>query len=243
LARLVPRGVKDATTDPATITRWFEAEPHANLGVAMGGALRLLALDSDPRNGGDASISDLVDVYGADWLQTFTVKTGGLGQHFIYRLPEGVEIHRGSIARGVDVKAAGGYLVAPPSVHVSGRRYEVQRNIYIAEAPAWLLEELNRPQNQPPTKIVNFQERRAATGDSAPRMFREGERNNGLRDVSYGYWMNGRAEDEADLIRQLLEVNAARCVPPLETPVVVEMAQRCARKFPRVELRQQGGAA
>jgi hypothetical protein len=144
LARLVPRSVKDATTDPETIRRWWASAPLANLSVAMGGPHRLLAVDVDPRAGGDASLCDLVEAHGDEWLETFTVRTGGNGHHFIFRLPEGVEVHRAKLAPGIDVKAKGGYLVAAPSAHASGRRYEVEKNTYAAEAPAWLVEELTR---------------------------------------------------------------------------------------------------
>jgi hypothetical protein len=243
LGRLAPNGCKSATTDEALITRWFEAEPHANLGIAMGGKLRLLAVDVDPRAGGDASLHDLIEAHGDAWLETFTVKTGGLGNHFLFRLPEDVEVHRAKIAPGVDIKAAGGFLVAPPSIHPNGNRYEVEKNTYIAAAPAWLVEELTRPADVQPTRVIDFQERRAASGHFGTRIFHEGERDNGLRDVAYGRWINGWAESEADLTEQLLEVNAARCVPPLDYAVVVEKAQRTARKFSRGEQRQQGGAA
>ncbi len=242
LARLTPRGVNDATTDPTIIRRWFTAEPRANLGAAMGGQLRLIALDIDPRNGGDASLCDLVEAHGSDWLNTLTIKTGGLGNHFLFRLPEGVEVHRGKLAPGVDVKAAGGYLVAPPSVHATGRKYEVERNMAVADCPAWLLQELTLEPGQSPGMAVNYQERREPSSSFSARTFLEGERNDGLRDVSYGRWRGGWATDEADLVQQLLEVNATRCVPPLETSTVIEMARRCARKFTPGE-RPQGVSA
>ncbi len=166
LARLVPNGVKDATTEPALIKRWFEAHPHANLAIAMGGVLRLIALDSDPRNGGDASVFDLVEAHGGEWLETHTVRTGGNGNHFIYRLPEGVEIHKGKIAPGIDVKAEGGYLVAPPSLHASGRSYEVEKNVDIAFASEWIIEELTRPADVQPKNMNSRWNVREALGNA-----------------------------------------------------------------------------
>jgi hypothetical protein len=240
LARFAKNGVKDATTDPAQIKKWFKAHPSANLAIAMGGALRLIALDSDPRNGGDASVCDLVEAHGDAWLETHTVRTGGNGNHFLYRLPEGVEVHKGKIAPGIDVKAAGGYLVAPPSVHASGRTYEVEKNIEIAVAPDWLIEELTRTPDVQPSKVVNFQERQQKPDSTAARFFGAGERNDRLRDVMCGRWTHGYATDENDLYQQMIEVRDARCefVPNDPPPTDLElwkMAQRTVRKFPRGE--------
>ncbi|MDQ3687726.1 MAG: bifunctional DNA primase/polymerase [Acidobacteriota bacterium] len=243
LGRLTPNGCKNATTDEAVISRWFEAEPRANLAVAMGGKLRLLGVDMDSRHGGNASLYDLCETHGEAWLDTFTVKTGDNGRHFYFRLPEGVEVHRAKLAPGIDIKAEGGYLVAPPSIHPNGNRYEVEKNTYIAEAPPWLVKELTRRPEEPPAKVIDFQERRDATGNFGTRIFHKGGRNNGLRDVAYGRWVNGWAESEADLIQQTLEVNATRCVPPLPESEAVGLARSAARNFARGEQRQQGGAA
>jgi hypothetical protein len=240
LARFAKNGVKDATTDPAQIKTWFKAHPSANLAIAMGGALRLIALDSDPRNGGDASVCDLVEAHGDGWLETHTVRTGGNGNHFLYRLPEGVEVHKGKIAPGVDVKAAGGYLVAPPSVHASGRTYEVEKNIEIAVAPDWLIEELTRSPEVQPSTVINFQERRLKSTSEAARFFSGGERNDGLRDVACGRWTHGYATDAGDLYQQMREVRDTRCEfvpgdPPPDDAWLREMVQRTTQKFARGE--------
>jgi hypothetical protein len=232
-------GVDSATTDEATIRSWFGKWENANLAIAMGGVLRLIALDSDPRNGGDASVYDLVEAHGEAWLATHTVRTGGGGNHFLYRLPEGIEVHKGKIAPGIDVKAAGGYLVAPPSVHASGRMYEVANNIDIAIAPDWIIEELTRAPDVQPSKVVDFQERSRTSASAAARYFEDGERNNGLRDVMCGRWRRGYAEDATDLYRQMLEVRDTRCAPgkePAATDAQLwDMVQRTTRKFSRGE--------
>jgi hypothetical protein len=244
LGKLAPNGCKSATTDEAVITRWFEAEPHANLGIAMGGKLRLLAVDVDPRAGGDASLHDLIEAHGDAWLETFTVKTGGLGNHFLFRLPEDVEVHRAKIAPGVDIKADGGYLVAPPSIHPNGNRYEVEKNTYIAEVPAWLVEELTRRPEEPPAKVIDFQERPPRDASGFGRQFADGERNNGLRDVMCGRWTHGFAADAHDLYQQMREVRDTRCAGTGDKGAtdaqLWRMVQTTVRKFPRGEQRQQG---
>jgi hypothetical protein len=228
---LTARGVKNATTDERTIRRWFARDPHANLAWAMGGPLHLIGVDVDPRSGGDASLCDLVEAHGDEWLETFTVRTGSLGSHFVFRLPEGVEAHKGKLAPGIDLKSEGGYLVAPPSVHSSGRRYEVEKNVYIAEAPAWLVEELTRAPDVPPSKVVDFQERRDryASGGSA---IVEGERNERLFKVGCALWGKGEVGSRGDLLHELMRVNVERVSPPLPSDEVYKIVDSISSRYP-----------
>lgn len=111
------RGVHDATTDEATIRRWWARWPAANVGIATGGGL--VVLDVDPRHGGDASLAELEEAH--DWVRTLTARTGSGGLHLYLAgdLPA-----RAGMLPGLDLKASGGYVVAPPSLHACGRRYE-----------------------------------------------------------------------------------------------------------------------
>lgn len=239
---LTPRGVKNATTDAATIRRWFTKDPHANLAWAMGGPLRLIGVDVDPRSGGDASLCDLVEAHGDDWLETFTVRTGSLGTHFIFRLPEGVESHRAKLAPGVDLKAEGGYLVAPPSVHASGRKYEVGKNVYIAEAPAWLIEELTRAEGEAPRVPVNFQAYRDRKVTSGGPVIVEGERNERLFRVGCALWGKGEVGSRSDLLQELMRVNSERVSPPLESNEVYKIVDSIAGRYPLGVPIQEGAA-
>lgn len=127
---LTPHGkvalVKDwpqkATSDIATIRRWWAKWPSANIGLHVGRS-SLVAIDIDPRNGGDASLKGLKAEHGDAWLSNVCVNTGGGGQHYIYAsCSSGVRLPA-QIAPGIDLKHGAGYIVAPPSIHPSGRRY------------------------------------------------------------------------------------------------------------------------
>lgn len=126
--KVVPRGHLDATTDLAEIEECWSALPLANIGIRTGEVSGLVVLDVDPRNGGDASLERLQGGIGK-LPPTLTVKTGGGGYHLYFRYP----LSGGKIAAkldgypGIDVKADGGYVLAPPSSHISGRRYEWAR--------------------------------------------------------------------------------------------------------------------
>ncbi len=63
-------GLIDATMDETQIREWWARWPLANIGAAMGGTLRLAALDFDPRHGGSASFTDLVEAHGDEWVES-----------------------------------------------------------------------------------------------------------------------------------------------------------------------------
>ena len=117
-------GFKNATTTPETIRRWWERWPNANIGIATGSVSGLIVIDVDPRHGGDESWRDLVRELGLKDLQMPQVITGGGGAHYYFQHPGGFVRSTTAIRPGVDVRGDRGYVVAPPSLHASGARYE-----------------------------------------------------------------------------------------------------------------------
>src|SRR5262245_43844074 len=87
LGLLVPHGVKDATLDQRTIKAWFQRQPKANLGIATGGALRLLVVDIDPDVGGEDSLAKLVLEHG-ELPATVEVTTPRGGRHVYLLVPQ-----------------------------------------------------------------------------------------------------------------------------------------------------------
>lgn len=113
---LAAHGYKDATTDAAAIRAWWGRWPHANIGIATGAA-GLVVVDCDQKNGkrGLDEWRELRAELGLD-DNTPTVETPSGGLHVYYRA-NGHAVASGTdkLAVGVDVKAVGGYVVAPPS--------------------------------------------------------------------------------------------------------------------------------
>ncbi len=144
---LVRHGLKEAATEAARIHEWWRRWPLANIGLASGKTSGIVVIDIDlPR--ALPSLDQLVHKLPS----TLTGCTGGGGLHLIYR---------GNCADlrcttsqvpgigpliGVDVRADGGYIVAPPSTHRSGTRYTwLDPNVEIADAPGWLKQPERRP--------------------------------------------------------------------------------------------------
>lgn len=111
-----------ASTDAGQVRDWWTRWPTANIGLVTGVKSGLIVLDVDPAHGGLDSLRDLVAEEGA--VEAFArVRTGGGGMHFYLRHPGGRVRNRTGLRPGIDVRGDGGYVVAPPSVHASGRRY------------------------------------------------------------------------------------------------------------------------
>lgn len=113
---------QQATTDARQLLRWWTRWPSANIGLVTGNASGIIVLDIDPAHGGVESLRQLVDAEGA--VAHFAkVRTGGGGEHYYMRHPGGRVRNRTGLRPGIDVRGDGGYVVAPPSLHASGRRY------------------------------------------------------------------------------------------------------------------------
>ena len=134
-------GFKAATTDPKIIsTRW---KWTGNIGIATGAISGIVVVDVDPRHGGDDSLREAQRQLGPLPPGPLT-RTGGGGNHLLFRHP-GNGIHVPSpigIFPGVDVRADDSLIVAPPSLHESGNRYQwlsVPRTTPIPDLPSpWL---------------------------------------------------------------------------------------------------------
>ena len=102
------------------VRTWWRRWPNASVIVVTGELSGLLVMDIDPRSGGDESLLGLNPI-----PPTVTTITGGGGQHFWFQYPKGSGITIGSgLLPGIDWRGEGGYVVAPPSLHMSGRPYE-----------------------------------------------------------------------------------------------------------------------
>lgn len=207
-------GLKDATTDERTIRGWWQRWPDAGVAIATGRGL--VVVDIDVHKGGDDSYVDARRALG-DVPDTVEVITGSGGRHVYLSAPEGVAVRcsAGQLGPGLDVRGDGGYVVAPPSLHASGRRYQWESSgdpdeVAIAPMPEGWLARLTAPQ------------RGRALGVAA-EVFGEGQRNVGL--FSLARSLRAKGLDEEELEAALQVANTRRCAPPLDTREVESIAR------------------
>lgn len=172
-----------ATTDPVRIRRAWIREPRLNVGIACGPS-GLVVIDLDTSDHGSVrpaewdrpGIRDGVDVLAAlaadrdeplPWA-TLSTQTPSGGEHWYFRAPEGRRIRNNAGRLGwlIDVRAAGGYVVAAGSV-VRGRRYRSNDVEDVAPLPPWIAKLLDdqaspRPALGPVLDIVGRRSQYAA---------------------------------------------------------------------------------
>jgi len=138
-------GLYDATTDPDRIRAWWQAHPANLVGTPTDG---LVVVDLDePTSGptGDAWAWWTATAGARGWHITDApiVVTPRGGLHIYYRQPDSTDVRNSAskLAAGVDIRANGGYVIAPGSVLPDGRCYELlDPPAEVPDAPAWLLE-------------------------------------------------------------------------------------------------------
>lgn len=108
---LTCHGFYAATTDPHRIAAMLDAVPYGLLAVRTGTVAGIAVVDIDPRNGGRI-VPNLMP-------PTRAVRTGSGGWHLYYHHPDVPLAAKAAGLPGVDIKADGGYVVAPPSIHPS----------------------------------------------------------------------------------------------------------------------------
>jgi len=120
------KGVKGATVEESKIRNWWNIWPQANVAVATGD---IVCLDVDPRNGGDASLRRLFQKVPTIRTRSHVVASG-TGVHLYFKKPDVKwrPSHLLSEQKGIDVRAKGHYCIAAPSLHISGRRYQVVKD-------------------------------------------------------------------------------------------------------------------
>jgi Bifunctional DNA primase/polymerase, N-terminal len=144
---ITQHGLKDASSNREQVEWWWRRFPHANIGLATGHLFDVLDVDGPT---GERSIAHL------SAKQPFgppgpVVRTGRGGWH-VYLAPTGLGNTKQRGMEQVDWRGLGGYVLAPPSRHATGRRYRWVRDLDtpIPEVPPALREWLERPQPAQP---------------------------------------------------------------------------------------------
>lgn len=228
----------DATADPdEAVAAWDPRGEWAgfNIGIACGPS-NLVVIDLDTKGGkdGPAELAKLLRELDIKLPETYRVRTPSGGQHLYFEAPPGVEIRLSAsqVAKGVDIRAWGGLVVAAGS-DVEGRPYEVIDDRPVAPLPPELVERLLKlPGSRSTAKLA----------EAIPEIIPEGERESVL--VSAAGTMRRRGMSGAAILAALEVENESRCVPPLAQDDLERIANSVARYDPepgnQLALRDKG---
>lgn len=223
-----PRGCLDASKDPHMLRHWWGLNPHYNVAIATGDISKIFVLDIDAL---DAELELRRLEAAHDPLPATVEAVTARGRHLYFNMPDApVRNSAGKVAAGIDTRGVGGYVLAPPSIHPSGRAYawSVDSASAIADAPAWLLARITQGSGNgeaTPPEVW-----RALVADGVD----EGQRDCTVAKLA-GHLL--RRFVDAHVVLELLQVwNAARCRPPLPA----EDIERIVDSICGAELRRRG---
>lgn len=224
VARLTPRGLLDATEDPSVVQEWF-ADSRWNIGIVTGAVSGIVALDVDPRHDGIESLTALEGEHGP-LPPTWRFLTGGGGLHILFRHPGGkIPNSAGKLGPGIDGRGDGGYIVAPPSLHMSGRLYETSADhhpdaVPLADMPDWLLRLTRADPRRPAGRRV--EEWRGVVAATVP----EGRRNHTIAELS-GHLL-AKGVDPHVCLDLMVSFNTTHCRPSLSEREVAKTVANIA---------------
>lgn len=229
-APATPHGFRDASIDPDIIRSWWRCDPSFNVGIATGTVSHLFAVDID---GLDAEASLRALEYERGELPPSVEAITARGRHIYFQMPAApVPCSAGRVADHIDVKADGGYVLAPPSIHPTGRAYawSVDSAREIASAPAWLLNLIVDPKanGHEPAPVSQWR-------DIAANGVAEGARDDTAARLA-GHLLR-RYVDPIVTYELLICWNEQRCRPPLPARDIERVVDSVASK----ELRRRGG--
>ncbi len=225
---LTANGLKDASTDPDVVARWWQTWPSANIGVLTGPPSKnLVVLDFDGGKYDEDAFHRVQDLLGDLPFSTgWTVKTG-TGFHLWFQSDQAGQIKNSAskLSPGVDIRGAGGYVVAPPSLHWTKAHYAWQLNpqgnaLRLPDLPEdwedYLVQLSSQPAPAPPVST--------GQADKIPA----GDRHRFL--LSFAGRLRHAGLEEAELELALNRVNQERCDPP-KTPDEIKKLAKSVCKY------------
>jgi len=194
-----------ATTDPVQIEKWHEENPQYNCG-AVAKPDGFWFLDCDAPN-----LQQTIEAEtGQLFPPTFSVRSSK-GIHYYFRQTDASRKTGNVSVEGLfDAQVNNKYVVAPGSIHPSGKCYEVLNDTAIAEAPDWLPTWIKQ-QRQKPDKVKNEPQ----TGELKVK---EGGRGNFL--FKHACKLRAAGLSKSDALAALFSINENRCEPPIGDTVV-----------------------
>lgn len=243
-------GLKDATKDADQIKAWWQQWPEANIGIATGPISGIVVVDVDSDKG--ANHADLIiGSLGHTILSTVRVKTGG-GMHYYYKYPSvSVKNSNSKLGSFIDTRGDGGYVVAPPSLHASGWRYDfIGKITTLLDFPQEWIDKLNtQTVSSPPNGNGNHSTaNRVNTSNGGifvpppnpglvvPDEINQGNRNHEMTKVAGA--LRDKGLSEGAIFAALAVENQRICKPPLDDKELHQIARSVSRYKPKQTLNQ-----
>jgi len=194
------------------VISWWTKQPEANIGIITGEINNLVVVDVDKEQGKKS----LEILYNKEMPLTAVTKSIR-GKHYYFKNTHHWGSHIG-IYPDIDIRGEGGLIVAPPSIHPSGKEYK------------WINPILETELAEMPSELVEaFLEKVRMKPDLFEGKIREGERNKALASMS-GTLRNIGLDPE-HVRATLLAINQVRMQEPLPESEVSKITTDFQRGF------------
>lgn len=240
-----------ATSDESIIRGWWKEHPNANIAVACGhmtkGGKFITVVDMDDKP--DKGVNGFRELF--EWQKengtlpkTLAAKSGSGGLHYYFYADKPYKNGANILGdnTGVDVRSESGYIIAPPSIHECGRRYEWAEGFdvsRIADGGAVLDKLLTERETREnfPAPMPKLQPL-SVNGDITDRIaaklgldFGKGGRNDAIHRLASSLQARGFADSA--IIELCYRANAERCKPPLSDKEVETTVGSALKAIPK----------
>lgn len=242
-----------STTDVMQVRQWWAKWPGAAIGLDLA-KCGFVVIDCDRHDAdvdGVEAFGQLAAAHSHDIDASPLVATPKEGSHVYFRQPDGKSYGnaRGTLPAGVDVRGAGGYVIAPGTVMEDGRAYELFGNLSAAPVlPQWVADIIDTGEEQPKAQPVPVP--REAHSDARVNAYCEaaisaeiskvenaakGGRNNTLNEAAFalGQLVGAGWKSEAEIAGLLMNAAAACGLNPVESRKTIQSGIRAGAKEPR----------
>lgn len=205
-------GVKQASSDLASVDQWWSQWPGANIGIATGHIVSVFDVDLD--KDGDKSLRWLEVTHGR-LPKTWTTITGGGGRHYFFKMPNEELKNAVKLWKrpGLDFRGTSGYVVAVGSETNKGSYSWVHGlapwEVELAELPGYILQQVRHGVRIRKVRRENPQKVEINAFDSLG----SGERNTGLARIAGHLIASGKDYNTSRTL--LASANEMLCNPPL----------------------------
>ena len=229
---MTKHGLNDWTDNKDMVTDFWRKYPDANIGIVCGmpshGLCVLdLDVDEDKDKDGYRTMRTWTTSNGS-LPDTVTAITGGGGMHLLYRVSRSIQPSVNA-KLGVDIRCDGSYIVAPPSIHPNGRRYEWEtapEDMPVADATAEVYGFIDHV-----TRNGGGSEDRPKTDAfKMPDEIFEGERNNVM--FQYGCSLREKGRNDEEIFVALVGANLLHCKPPLPESEIKSISKSACKYEP-----------
>jgi len=217
---LLPSWTEFQTRKPTKeeVENWFFELNPTGIAIVTGKISEIIVFDVEAGE----------DINQFDLPETLTSKTGGGGWHYYFKYPKDKTVKSANLRQSMDVeadlKSDGGYVIAPPSQHQSGNRYQWItdfENAQLAEIPDWLIQESVQKESTPKEwdKII----------EGVP----EGERHTNATSLAGKLLRHLPIEEWKSVVAPLMKTWNERNDPPLPMNELVQIVDSLAQKEAR----------